>query len=166
MQIPRRADSLRAPHYRRHKPSGQAVVILSGTDYYLGRHDTKASRQEYDRLICEWLACGRSLPNQAQAGPNMARLCVAHRGKTAQFNKLFKSAPRLEKPCLFVTLQLSGSRIRKNSDVVQFHAKGSEFLRIRLQIDVYQSAEVLRLFYYLPISSRSTLRITGSWQLR
>ncbi len=30
-----------------------------------------------------------------------------------------------------------GSRIRKNSDVAQFHAKWPEFLRIRLQIDAH-----------------------------
>jgi hypothetical protein len=27
----------RAPSYRRHKPSGQAVVTLSGRDIYLGK---------------------------------------------------------------------------------------------------------------------------------
>ncbi len=52
----------RLPSYRRHKPSGQAVVTLSGRDFYLGRWNTKASRAEYDRLIGEWLAAGRCLP--------------------------------------------------------------------------------------------------------
>jgi hypothetical protein len=50
------------PSYRRHKPSGQAVVTLNGRDFYLGKWNTKASRAEYDRLIREWLAAGRSLP--------------------------------------------------------------------------------------------------------
>ena len=54
--MPRKRDSLRLPSYRRHKPSGQAVVTLTGKDYYLGRWNTKASRAEYDRLIGEWLA--------------------------------------------------------------------------------------------------------------
>ena len=52
----------RVPAYRRHKPSGQAVVTLCGKDHYLGRWNTKASRNEYDRLIGEWLASGRIIP--------------------------------------------------------------------------------------------------------
>ena len=43
------------PKYRKHRASGQAVVTLSGQDFYLGPHDTKASKLEYDRLIGEWL---------------------------------------------------------------------------------------------------------------
>jgi len=48
--------------YRRHKPTGQAVVTLNGKDHYLGRWNTGASRAVYDRLIGEWLAAGRELP--------------------------------------------------------------------------------------------------------
>jgi len=51
----------RVPSYRRHKPTGQAVVTLNGRDIYLGRYGTRASRAEYDRLIGEWLAAGRCL---------------------------------------------------------------------------------------------------------
>lgn len=47
------------PRYRKHKASGQAVVTLSGRDFYLGKHGTKASLAEYDRLTGEWLAAGR-----------------------------------------------------------------------------------------------------------
>ena len=68
----------KVPSYRRHKPTGQAVVTLNGRDIYLGRHGTQASRREYDRLIGEWLACGRFLPQQTQAGPSIAELCVAY----------------------------------------------------------------------------------------
>lgn len=53
------------PRYRRHRPSGQAVVNLSGHDFYLGPYGTKASKAEYDRLIGEWMAAGRSLPAPA-----------------------------------------------------------------------------------------------------
>ena len=49
------------PSYRKHRASGQAIVTLSGQDFYLGPHGTKASRAEYDRLIGEWLANGRRL---------------------------------------------------------------------------------------------------------
>src|SRR6516164_5374089 len=51
------------PRYRKHKATGQAVVTLNGKDHYLGRYGTAASKAEYDRLIAEWLACGRQLPN-------------------------------------------------------------------------------------------------------
>jgi integrase len=47
------------PRYRKHRPSGQAVVVLSGQTFYLGPHGTKASKHEYDRLVMEWLARGR-----------------------------------------------------------------------------------------------------------
>ena len=46
------------PKYRKHKPSGQAVVTLDGHDFYLGPHGTKASHLEYDRLIGEWIQNG------------------------------------------------------------------------------------------------------------
>jgi integrase len=55
------SDAPRVPSYRRHRPSGQAVVTLNGRDFYLGKWNTKASRAEYDRLIGEWLAAGRNL---------------------------------------------------------------------------------------------------------
>jgi len=60
--MPTPSPTPRVPSYRRHKPTGQAVVTIGGRDHYLGRWNTKASRAEYDRLIGEWLAGGRSLP--------------------------------------------------------------------------------------------------------
>src|SRR4051794_10785036 len=48
------------PKFRKHKQSGQAIVTLSGRDFLLGPHGTKASKLEYDRLVMEWLASGRS----------------------------------------------------------------------------------------------------------
>ena len=47
------------PAYRKHRPTGQAVVTISGRDHYLGPSGTKASKIEYDRLIGEWIAAGR-----------------------------------------------------------------------------------------------------------
>ncbi len=49
------------PKYRKHKQSGQAIVSLSGKDFLLGPHGTKASHLEYDRLVGEWIANGRQL---------------------------------------------------------------------------------------------------------
>ena len=54
--------STRQPKYRKHKSTGQAVCTLDGRDHYLGRHGTKASEDEYNRIISEWLANGRRLP--------------------------------------------------------------------------------------------------------
>lgn len=57
-----RGPSKTPPKYRKHKSTGQAIVTLDGKDFYLGPHETKTSKAEYDRLIGEWLANGRSLP--------------------------------------------------------------------------------------------------------
>lgn len=68
------------PRYRRHKPSGRAVVTLSGQDFYLGPHGTKASRREYDRLIAEWLAAGRRLtsPEAESTGCTVSDVMLAY----------------------------------------------------------------------------------------
>ena len=50
------------PNYRLHKASGQAFIELDGRRFYLGRHGSKASREEYERRKGEYLANGRSLP--------------------------------------------------------------------------------------------------------
>ena len=52
----------RLPSYSHHKASGQAVVLLNGESFYLGKHGTAASRRKYDRMIGEWQASGRHLP--------------------------------------------------------------------------------------------------------
>ena len=57
----------RTPAYRLHRPSGQAVVTLSGKDFYLGAHRTKASCRKYDELVAEWLANGRRLASTSDA---------------------------------------------------------------------------------------------------
>lgn len=52
------------PSYCKHRASGQAVVRLSGEDFYLGPHGTKTSHLAYDRAIAEWLARGRQPINR------------------------------------------------------------------------------------------------------
>ena len=56
--MPRLSPSA-VPSYRLHKQSGQALVTLNGRDVLLGKHDSPDSRQEYNRVIAEWLANGR-----------------------------------------------------------------------------------------------------------
>lgn len=51
---------VRVPSYRLHKPTGQAVVTLSGKDHYLGKYDTQESRQRYAKLLTEWESSNRS----------------------------------------------------------------------------------------------------------
>ncbi len=68
------------PKYRKHRSSGQAIVTLSGKDLYLGRHGSKASRAEYDRLVAEWISSGRSLPptDRAKAELTMNGLMLGY----------------------------------------------------------------------------------------
>src|SRR5687767_2851155 len=49
------------PSYRHHKPTGQAVVTLSGRDIYLGKWKSAESKAEYSRVVAEWLANDRVL---------------------------------------------------------------------------------------------------------
>jgi integrase len=55
----------RNPSYRKHSPSGQAVVTIAGRDIYLGPYGTKTSKAEYDRVVAEWLVTGRQSTGQA-----------------------------------------------------------------------------------------------------
>lgn len=73
--MPKLVNSL--PSYRRHKASGQAVVTLNGKDHYLGPHGSTVSRNEYDRLIAEWLANGRRLTNREIACISIDELLAA-----------------------------------------------------------------------------------------
>lgn len=75
---PSRESSPRVPSYRRHKPTGQAVVTLSGRDIYLGPWNSERSRVEYDRLIGEWLSAGRCLPH-SQSDLTVGEMALAYR---------------------------------------------------------------------------------------
>jgi hypothetical protein len=55
------------PTYRKHRGTAQAVVSLNGRDFYLGPHNTRASKLEYDRLIGEWLHQGRQIQSELKA---------------------------------------------------------------------------------------------------
>lgn len=65
------------PGYRLHKASGQAFVELGGRRFYLGKHGSKASREEYERRIAEYLANGRKLPpTRTKSGITCQELAV------------------------------------------------------------------------------------------
>lgn len=62
------------PSYRLHKASGQAIVTLPDRcggrrDVLLGAYRTAASKAEYERVVAEWLACGRSMPTTIVSTP-------------------------------------------------------------------------------------------------
>lgn len=48
----------KVPSYRLHKPTNQAIVVIRGKMFYLGRYGSIDSHAEYNRLIAEWLAQG------------------------------------------------------------------------------------------------------------
>src|SRR5262249_42165330 len=56
------------PSYRKRNGYTQALVTLTDAvtrkrrDYWLGEHDSPASRESYHRVIAEWEASGRRLP--------------------------------------------------------------------------------------------------------
>ena len=66
------------PAYRRHKQSGQAIVTLSGKDFLLGPQGSAASHGEYNRLVAEWVANGRSLPAPGQVGLTVNELILRY----------------------------------------------------------------------------------------
>ncbi|MCL2744409.1 MAG: hypothetical protein FWE67_11220 [Planctomycetaceae bacterium] len=65
------------PNYRLHKAYGQAFVELDGRRFYLGKHGSKASREEYERRIAEYLGNGRKLPpTRTKTGISCQELAV------------------------------------------------------------------------------------------
>ncbi len=74
-----RSAGFSTPKYRRHRPTGQAVVTIAGKDHYLGPWKTKASLLEYDRLIGEWLAAGRPTMPIGASDLTVAELCRAYK---------------------------------------------------------------------------------------
>lgn len=69
------ATNTRVPKYRHHKPSGLASVRLAGRDVYLGLHGTPQSRENYKRVIAEWLANHKAAPPRT-ASSEPAPACV------------------------------------------------------------------------------------------
>lgn len=63
---------VRVPSYRHHRPSGQAIVTLSGKEFYLGKWQSEESQQEYQRLVSEWLASGTRPPVGKKGKPQNA----------------------------------------------------------------------------------------------
>jgi hypothetical protein len=58
----------RTPKLRHHKGSNQGFVEIDGKRRYLGVYGRASTEQAYHRLIAEWLANGRRLPAEPDAG--------------------------------------------------------------------------------------------------
>ncbi len=93
--MPKRTKSL--PKYRLHRASGRALVHVDGQDIYLGKHGTKASRAEYDRVVAEYLSNGRSLPSSATTPIKVMQLLARyHRHARRYYVKNGKPTSELE----------------------------------------------------------------------
>jgi integrase len=68
--------SIRLPMLCRHKGTGQWYVTLNGQEHYLSRNKA-AARAEYERLIAEWLHCGRQ-PLKPETGLTVNELILGY----------------------------------------------------------------------------------------
>src|SRR5258708_2957523 len=85
----------RIPQICRHKATGRAVVRLNGHDYYLGRFGSAASKHGYEKLIAEWLANGRQLPD-ATANLSVNNLILAYWRRCEQHYRMPDGQPSSE----------------------------------------------------------------------
>jgi integrase len=75
--VPKLTNKL--PSYRLHKPSGRAVVTIAGKVVYLGKFGSPESRDEYQRVVGEWLTrVRRNLPPDPRSSPSVAEVMVAY----------------------------------------------------------------------------------------
>jgi len=70
--------STRIPKLCHHRASGRAVVRLNGKDIYCGKWGTKSARAEYDRMVAQWIAAGRELPEE-RVGLTVTGLAIRYR---------------------------------------------------------------------------------------
>jgi hypothetical protein len=73
------SSKIRVPTYRLHKQSDQAVVTLADgyggrREVLLGKYGTKESKREHKRVVVEWEANDRCLPQQVQTDITIAEL--------------------------------------------------------------------------------------------
>lgn len=68
--------NVRVPKYSLHKPTGLAVVRLSGRDLYLGPHGTAESESRYESIVAEWRKHDRRLPPKPERVAERENLVV------------------------------------------------------------------------------------------
>lgn len=95
----------KTPSYRLHKATGQAVVTLDGRDIYLGKYDTDASREAYDRAVVSWRS-GTLKPRGQAAGVSVAALVARFLANVKVEGRYVKSGkPTSENGCLKMALR-------------------------------------------------------------
>ena len=95
------SDSVRVPTYRRHKASGQAIVVIRGTMLYLGKYGSKASRAAYKRYLAEYLASGSVAVHQGLQGKGPLTLASGGDDGFLYFHssRAFRCCARRPEPC-------------------------------------------------------------------
>jgi len=124
----RRGKSKGLPSYRKHRKSGQAIVTLSGKDHYLGPHGTNASKAEYDRLIGEWLANGRRLPDQSEEQAITVQTLLADYWRWAKTYYVKNGRPTDEQSCIKIAIR-DTRRLYANVSVEDFGPLALEAIR-------------------------------------
>jgi integrase len=100
----------RIPSYRLHKQSGQAVVTLAdgfggGRDVLLGKHGTKESKAEYKRVILEWEASDRRLPNQVSDDITIVELIDRYWQHCQTYYRRLDGSETKEVSCMMYSLR-------------------------------------------------------------
>ncbi len=91
---------LRIPKMSHHKASDQAIVRLTGRDFYLGPWKSQAARNEYDRLIAEWLAGGRRNASAHTDGIVISEMLAAFWDHAESYYRHPDGTPTSEIHCL------------------------------------------------------------------
>jgi integrase len=108
----------RNPKYRKHRPSGQAMVTISGRDFYLGPWQSAASKIEYDRLVGEWLTARRQPPGSRLPDLRVAELIERFRAHAEKYYRRPDRTPSGEadafKPALAIVNGLYGATAAAN----------------------------------------------------
>lgn len=166
--------SSRLPSYRRHKPTGQAVVTINGRDIYLGKWNTAASKAEYDRLIAEFLANGRRLRSEIES--TVVDVINAYR-KFAERHYQKNGGGTCEYGCITGALKVV-RELYGRTNANQFGPLALKAVRQRMAVRIEKSVHFVRLTAWdvgktiLPQNSRSFPRSTsrqhdrccGSWR--
>ena len=80
------------PKYCLHKASGRAFVRIEGKMYYLGKYGSQISRQEYDRIIGEFITNGRQdlAPQNEILVENLIARFLEHMERNLHYSHSYK----------------------------------------------------------------------------
>ena len=120
------------PGYLHHKSSGRAFVRINGSNIYLGRYNSKESREEYDRIIQEWLVNDRrfSFVSNVSEQLTVDGLCAMYlKHARSYYRKNGKETPEVNK--IEVACQLLHKHCGK-IDAINFTRKGLKTIREEL----------------------------------